>query len=83
MNKIMCKMKDTNLSILKLSFSEKRGKMAVYLSDGRVVFVPISNYPEIKHLNQKQREDWMVVDDQYFTFEAISKIYSVKDILYL
>ena len=29
----MCKYKDTNLGIRKLSFGEKRGKMAVYLTD--------------------------------------------------
>lgn len=28
-----------------------------------------------------QREDWMIMDEQYFSFEAMSKIYSVKDVL--
>lgn len=79
----MCKMKDTDLSIRRLSFGEKRGMMAVYLSDGREVLVPVSAYPEIKRLNRSQREDWMVVDDQYFTFDAISKIFSVKDVLHI
>ncbi len=79
----MCKMKDVNLGIRKLTFGEKRGMMAVYLSDGRVVFVPVSAFPDIKHLTAKQREDWMVLDDQYFTFDAMSKIYSVKDVLHL
>lgn len=79
----MCKMKDVNLGIRKLAFGEKRGMMAVYLSDGRVVFVPVSAFPDIKHLSTKQREDWMVLDDQYFTFDAMSKIYSVKDVLHL
>ena len=76
-------MKDTNLGIRKLAFGEKRGMMAVYLTDGREVLVPISAYPEIKHLNRQQREDWMVLDDQYFTFDAISKIFSVKDVLHV
>jgi hypothetical protein len=31
----------------------------------------------------KEREKWMVLDDQYFTFEALSRIYSVKDLLRL
>ena len=77
----MCRLKDTDLGIRKLAFGEKRGKMAVYLSDGREVLVPISLFPEIKRLNSAQREDWMVLDDQFFTFDAISKIYSVKDVL--
>ena len=77
----MCKLKDTDLGIRRLAFGEKRGKMAVYLTDGREVIVPISLFPEIKRLNSAQRKDWMVLDDQFFTFDAISKIYSVKDVL--
>ena len=79
----MCRLKDTDLGIRKLAFGEKRGKMAVYLSDGREVLVPISLFPEIKRLNSAQREDWMVLDDQFFTFDAISKIYSIKDVLHV
>ena len=77
----MCKYKDTNLGIKKLDFKKKRGTMAVYLTDGREVIVPISMFPDIKHLTLKQREDWMIMDDQYFSFEAMSKIYSIKDVL--
>ena len=36
---------------------------------------------DIKQITLKQREDWMIMDDQYFSFEAMSKIYSVKDVL--
>jgi hypothetical protein len=77
----MCKYKDTELGISKLDFKVKRGKMAVYLTDGREVIVPVSMFPEIKKLSSKQREDWMIMDDQYFSFDSISKIYSVKDVL--
>ena len=77
----MCKYKDTNLGIKKLDFGMKRGAMAVYLTDGRVVIVPISMFPDIKRLSRSQREDYMIMDDQYFSFDALSKIYSVKDVL--
>ncbi|MBR3481152.1 MAG: hypothetical protein IKH32_10760 [Prevotella sp.] len=77
----MCKYKDTSLGIKKLDFKKKRGTMAVYLTDGREVIVPISMFPDIKQLTLKQREEWMIMDDQYFSFEAMSKIYSVKDVL--
>ena len=79
----MCKYKDTNLGIKKLAFGQKRGMMAVYLTDGRVVMVPVGMFPDIKRLTSKQREEWMVVDDQYFTFEHDSRIYSVKDVLHV
>ena len=77
----MCKYKETNLGIKKLDFGIKRGMMAVFLTDGRVVMVPISMFPDIKKLSLAQREDYMIMDDQYFSFDAMSKIYSIKDIL--
>ncbi len=77
----MCKFKDTNLGIKKLDFNVKRGAMAAYLTDGREIIVPISMFPEIKNLSRKQREEWMIMDDQYFSFEDLSKIFSVKDLL--
>ncbi|MCF0197386.1 MAG: hypothetical protein HUK03_09215 [Bacteroidaceae bacterium] len=77
----MCRYKDTELGIKKIDFSEKRGMMAVYLTDGREVMVPIGMFPEIKRLRKSQREDYMIMDNQYFSFDAISKIFSVKDVL--
>lgn len=78
----MCKYKDTTLGIKKLDFNVKRGAMAVFLTDGREVIVPVKMFPEIKNLSKKQREDYMIMDDQYFSFDAISKIFSIKDILH-
>lgn len=79
----MCKYKDTTLGIKKLDFNVKRGAMAVFLTDGREVIVPVKMFSEIKNMSKKQREDYMIMDDQYFSFDAISKIFSVKDILRL
>ena len=76
----MCKYNNIHLSISKLDFSN-RGKMAVYFSDGREIIVPLSMYPDIKALSLKQRNQWMVLDDQFFTFESLSKVYSMMDIL--
>ncbi len=77
----MCRYTDTMLGIKKLDFNEKRGKMAVYLTDGREIIIPVGMFPEIKKLNKAQREDYMILDGQFFSFEAISKIFSIKDIL--
>ena len=77
----MCKMKETNLGIDKLDFRECRGKMVVYLTDGREVVVPLSFFPEIKRLSVKKREDWMVLDEQFFTFSKLSNVYSLADIM--
>ena len=80
---IMCKYKDIDLGIKKIDFKVKRGAMAVYLTDGRVVIAPLSMFPNIKRLSTKQRESWMIMDEQYFSFDATSEIYSVKDSLKL
>ena len=77
----MCRFKDTTLGIKKLDFNEKRGMMVVYLTDGRVVMVPVSYFRDIQHMPLKERSKWFVLDDQYFTFENMSRVYSVKDVL--
>ena len=78
---LMCKYKDIDLGIKKLDFNVKRGAMAVFLTDGREVIVPVSMFPDIKKLSKAQREDYMIMDDQYFSFESLSRIYSIKDVL--
>lgn len=80
---LMCKMKDVNVGIKKLDFTGYRGKMAAYLTDGREIIVPLSFFPDIKRLSLKEREEWMILDDQFFTFGRLSKIYSVKDLMLL
>ena len=77
----MGKYKDTSIGIKKIDFGVKRGYMAFYLTDSRIVIVPVSMFPEVKRLTRAQREDYMIMDDQYFSFDAISKIYSVKGVL--
>ena len=77
----MCRFKDTDLGIKTLDFGVKRGAMAVYLTDGREVIVPVSMFPDIKRLTMAQREDYLIMDNQYFSFEALSKIHSIKDVL--
>ena len=74
-------LKSLQRGIKKLDFKVKRGAMAAYLTDGREIIVPVSMFPDIKHLSRKQREEWMNMDDQYFSFEALSRIYSVKDLM--
>ena len=73
----MCKMKDVNVGIRDLNFRYRRGKMLVRLTDGREVLIPLS----FQQMPVKEREKWMVLDDQYFTFENMTRVYSVLDLL--
>ena len=59
----------------------RRGKMLVRLTDGREVLIPVSFFPDIQQMPVKEREKWMVLDDQYFTFENMTRVYSVLDLL--
>lgn len=79
----MCKMTDVNVGIKKLDFTEQRGKMVVYLTDGREIIVPLSFFPDIKQLSVREREKWMILDDQFFSFDRLSKIYSIRDVMKL
>jgi len=77
----MCKIKGVTLGIKDMDFKAHRGKMLVRLTDGREILVPVSFFPDIKKMSVKEREKWMVLDDQYFTFENMTRVYSVLDLL--
>ena len=76
-------MENVKVGIKDMSFTAKRGKIVATLTDGRIIIVPVSFFPDIKNLSVKQREEWMVLDDQYFTFEHLTRIYSVVDLMRL
>lgn len=77
----MCKMNNVNVGIKDMNFTAHRGKMAVRLSDGREIIVPVSFFPDIQRMPVKERNKWMVLDDQFFTFENMTMVYSVLDLL--
>jgi hypothetical protein len=79
----MCKNNDIKTGIKKLDFTSFRGKMAVSLTDGRTVIVPLALFPDIRKLSVKERNGWIILDDQFFTFTNLSKIYSVQDVMQL
>lgn len=77
----MCKIKGVTVGIKDLNFTAFRGKMLARLTDGREVLIPVSFFPDIQHMPVKEREKWMILDDQYFTFENMTRVYSVLDLL--
>jgi hypothetical protein len=77
----MCKIPNVTLGIKSLDFTVHRGKFSAKLTDGREIIVPVSMFPDIQHLSVKRRNEWMILDDQYLTFEHMSRIYSVLDLL--
>lgn len=79
----MCKNAEIKTGIRKFDFMTHRGKMLVYLTDGRQVLVPLSFFPDIKRLSVKDRSEWIILDDQFFTFSKLSKVFSIEEIMRL
>lgn len=79
----MCKNIEIKTGIKKLDFVSHRGKMVVYLTDGRQVLVPLSFFPDVKRLSVKDRSDWIILDDQFFTFAKLSRVYSIEEVMRL
>lgn len=77
----MCKIDNINVGIKSLDFRRYRGKMATSLTDGREVIVPLSMFPDIKNLPLKKRDEWIILDDQFFTFTHLSTVYSIQDLM--
>lgn len=79
----MCNIPNVNTSITKIDCSVNRGKITFYLSDKRIIIIPLSFFPEIKALKPAQRLKWQVIDGQNFTFHDVQEIWGLKDILKL
>lgn len=79
----MCKDNNIKVGIRKLDFSKIKGKFMAYLTDGREITIPVSFFPDIKRMPMAKREEWMILDDQYFTFANMSKVYSITDLFKL
>ena len=62
-------------------YETHRGKMLVCLNDGRQVLVPLSLFPDIKELSVKDRSDWIILDEQFFTFSRLSKVFSIEEVM--
>ncbi len=76
-------MNNVKVGIKKLDFTNYRGKMAALLTDGREIIVPLSFFPDIRKMTLKERSKWVILDEQFFTFERLSKVFSVADLLKL
>jgi len=65
--------------IIKLSF-RIRGKMIVFLNDGRSIIVPVSKFPSIKKLSHSQRLKWYIFGNG-FSFDDSNEVFHIEQIL--
>lgn len=79
----MCNIPGITTTIKKIDCEINRGKITFYLSDKRIIIIPLSFFPEIKALKPSQRRKWQVGAGQNFTFEDVPEIWGLEDILKL
>lgn len=66
--------------IKKLSF-EQRGKMTVFLEDGRVITVPLSAFPSIKKIPASKRKDYYLLGKDVFSWDCTNEVFHIEQIL--
>jgi hypothetical protein len=67
-------------AIDKISF-ELKGKMNIYLEDGRILIVPLSLFPSIKKLSESQRKKWHISDAQIILFADCDEVFHLEQFL--
>ncbi|MBW8049858.1 MAG: DUF2442 domain-containing protein [Cytophagales bacterium] len=71
---------DTKPVINTIKFT-KKGKMDVYLQDGRIITVPLKYFPSIQKLNANQRKQLQIINDVAFTFIDSHELYHIEDVM--
>ena len=76
----MNKLRDIQPRIKNLKF-EHKGKIDIYLEDGRIIIVPLSYFPAIKKLSTYQRKKWQILDHIGFTFDDTDELFHLYEII--
>lgn len=82
MNKIKFKEGIVGISpaIDKIKF-EQRGKMSLYLEDGRIIIVPMAFFPGIKKLSEAERKLFHIADGQIILFKNSDEVFHIEQFL--
>ena len=60
---------------------EHKGKLSIYLQDGRIIIVPLSFFPAIRKLSLAQRKKWQILDGVGFTFQDTDELFHLSKVL--
>lgn len=75
------KLNGISVEMEKVDFTKFKGKITIYLSDGRIILTPVGLFPDIKKLSMKQRKQYFIVEGQYLAFMHQPEMYPVTDFL--
>lgn len=64
---------DSNPHIKKLNFP--KGKIEIFLKDGRIIIAPVNKFPSIKKLTSAQRKKWAILDGIGFDFQDSDELF--------
>ena len=65
--------------MVKLEFSGNF--MKVYLSSGRIMIIPLSNFPDIKNLSAKQRNNYHIAGGISLDFDDCDEVYHINELM--
>ena len=60
---------------------KKTGYVGVELADGRLLYLPLSNFPGIANLTPNQRRQYSIIDDTILMFRDDDEVYHIQDFL--
>ena len=60
---------------------EQKGKMSIYLEDGRTIVVPLNFFPSIKKLSEAQRRQYHISDGQIILFKDCDEVFHIEQFL--
>jgi len=60
---------------------EYRGKMSIYLDDGRVIIIPLTLFPSIRKLNDLQRKKYHISDGQIILFRDSDEVFHIEQFI--
>ena len=70
---------DTLPKIKELGFTEL--SIQLFLSDGRIIVVPLTKFPSIKKLTPAQRKKYHIMAGVGFDFDASDEVYHISEFL--
>lgn len=72
--------KTTRPVIEQISF-RKAGFIGIQLEDGRLIYIPLVNFPGIANLSSSQRRQYSIIDDTILLFRDDDEVYHIQDFL--
>ena len=58
-----------------------KGKISLYLVDGRIIIIPSHKFPEIENLSSSQKRKYKTLAGMGLMFEALDTVFHISDFI--